>query len=204
MKTIMNTEEVLRNGNSSKNQEIKGKFVGREIYCNVNSLVEYCLNKSHEDSDSPVQFDELENYYTYPEWSVKLLGETLSFDGGTEEDKETFLEEFDRLEEESQELLDKEEISEATHERNLELIAEAKDEFNELEQEPQEVFEWWAVSGYLYDKLKELGHVVVDTGSCKVWGRTTTGQAILLDYVITRICADLGILEGQENEWECI
>jgi hypothetical protein len=199
MKTIMNTEEVLRNGNSSKNQEIKGKFVGREIYCNVNSLVEYCLNKSHEDSDSPVQFDELENYYTYPEWSVKLLGETLSFDGGTEEDKETFLEEFDRLEEESQELLDKEEISEATHERNLELIQEAKDEFNELEQEPQEVYEWWLVTSWLARKLKEQGECVIESEG--IWGRRTSGQAIKMDYVITRICADLGILEGQENEW---
>ena len=34
-----------------------------------------------------------------------------------------------------------------------------------------------------------------------VWGRATTGQAILLDGVISEICSDMEILEGQANEW---
>jgi len=202
MKTkTITLEEALKNGNSTTNQEIKGKFVGREIYCNVGSLVEYCLNKGAEDSDSPVNLDEIENYYSYPEWQQTVIGEKLWFEGGTEEDKEKFLEEFERLEEESVELLEKEEISEETHERNLELIQEAKEMFEEIGSEPQDIMEWWAVSGWLYDKLQEKGQPVVDAGSCKVWGRTATGQAILLDYVITQICAEMGILQGQENSW---
>ena len=50
-------------------------------------------------------------------------------------------------------------------------------------------------------KLFPAVAVVIDTGSVAVWGRCTTGQAILLDGVITRICADMGILEGQEYAW---
>ena len=188
------------NTNSVKNQDIKRQFIQREVYCNVNSLVEYCLKM--DDSDSPVNLDELENYYTYPEWSKKVVGENLFFEGGTEDDKEKFLEEFDRLIEESQQLLDDEEISEATHEANVKQIEEAKEEFELLETEPQEVYEWWAISSYLYEKLKNRGEVVCDAGSCYVWGRTTTGQAILLDGIISRICAEMEILEGQAYEWK--
>jgi hypothetical protein len=201
MKTIITKEQALKEGNSTVNQKIKEKFVGREVYCNVNSLVEYCLSKGYEDSDSPVSLDSIENYYLYPEWSKTVVGEALYFEGGNEDAKETFLEEFDRLEEESSELLEKEEISEATHERNLALIEEAKEEFEAIENEPQEIYEWWAISDFLFRKLKEKGDAVVDSGSCYIWGRTTSGQAILLDYVITQICADMGILEGQENSW---
>lgn len=198
-KNIKPLDQVLREGNDGKNQRIKGDFVAKHIYCNVGSLVEYCLRNP--DGDSPVQLEEIENYYSYPEWSKTVLGEDLYFAGGTEEDKETFLEEFDRLTDESQELLDKEEISEATHEHNSELIEEARNEVNDLESEPQEIYEWWAVSSYLFEQLQKRGYCVADAGSCYVWGRTTTGQAILLDHVITVVCADMGILEGQENEW---
>lgn len=201
MKTIKRIEDVLKDGNSTVNQRIKGDFIGKHVYCNVNSMAEYCLSKGHEDNESPIQYEEIENLYSLPEWSGTVLGESLYFGGGSEEDRETFLEEFDRLTEESERMFEAEEISEVTHERNLELIEEAKREVNDLESEPQEIFEWWAVSEFLYRKLKENGYCVVDAGSCYVWGRTCTGQAILLDHVITLICADMGILEGQENEW---
>lgn len=198
MKTI---NEVLQESNSTTNQQIKGEFVANHVYCNVNSLVEYCLSKGFEDSNSPVNLDELENYYTFPEWSKDLQGETLYFEGGTQEQKDSFLAEFERLIEESENLLESEKISELTHERNVELIEEAKEEFENLESEPQEVFEWWAVSEYLFRQLRERGYVVIITGSCYVWGRTTTGQAILLDGIISRICADMEILDGQSNSW---
>ena len=62
-----------------------------------------------------------------------------------------------------------------------------------------EIFEWWAVSDWLAAKLIEVGECVIEGNS--IWGRSTTGQAILLDGVITRICADMGILDGQINSW---
>lgn len=36
MKTI---QEALKEGNNGLNQSIKGDFVGKHVYCNVNSLV---------------------------------------------------------------------------------------------------------------------------------------------------------------------
>ena len=65
----------------------------------------------------------------------------------------------------------------------------------------QEIFEWWIVSKYLYRKLKEKDEPVLEWGNNYYWGRTTTGQAILLDRVISEICGEMEILEGQRYSW---
>ena len=82
----------------------------------------------------------------------------------------------------------------------MEFIPEIEPE--EIENEPQEVFEWWIVTEYLYRKLKEKGCVVLEWGNNHYWGRCTTGQAILLDGIVTDICREMEILEGQKNEWK--
>ncbi len=58
-------------------------------------------------------------------------------------------------------------------------------------QMPQEIFEWWLVSSWLGKKLLMEGEVVIDNGYGVWWGRTTTGQAISMDYVIQKIYDDL-------------
>lgn len=63
--------------------------------------------------------------------------------------------------------------------------------YDEETERPPEVYEYWTVSSFLYDKLKAKGEVVADVGSCYVWGRQTTGQAILLDGVICDIYDEL-------------
>ena len=202
MKSVFLTiEEAIKAGNDGQNQDIKAQFVGREVFCNVNSLVEYCLKMGFEDRDSPVNYDDLENFYHYPEWAKRVLDRDLYFEGGQESDRDTFLEVFDEMEEDSDSLLNDGHISEGTHESNISAINEARREVQDLEQEQSEVFEWWAVGSMLFEDLKKQGQVVIDTGSVHVWGRCTTGQAILLDGVITRICAEMGILEGQPNSW---
>jgi hypothetical protein len=185
---FLTPEQALQAHNDGQNQEIKGRFVAREIYCNVNSLVEYCLKKGFEDSESPVTHDEIENFYAYPEY----MGTYASFEGGTNDERQA---EIERL----QELLD--EAREQGEKNKAGDINAEIEGLEDLEEESQEVFEWWAVSSWLFDKFKEKGCVVVDAGSCHVWGRCTTGQAILLDGVIGRICSEMEILEGQRNSW---
>lgn len=178
---------MSRDYNSSKNQSIKAKFVEREVYCNVNSMVEYILSKGYEDPNAPFTMDDVENIYT---------------DNSEEIDKAN--EEREKEIEENQELFDNEEISEFTYDLNEEQINNKYDEqIEELEreqEEPNEVYEWWMVSNWLCDKLKEKGKVVLSDEN--IWGRCTTGQAILLDHVISEICEDLQILEGQKYEWD--
>lgn len=50
-----------------------------------------------------------------------------------------------------------------------------------------EIFEWWLVSPYLADELKEQGEIVIDALGCYWWGRTTSGQAIYMDSAIQKI-----------------
>ena len=71
-----------------------------------------------------------------------------------------------------------------------------------IENEMKEIYEWWIVSEFLYRKLKEKGYCVLEWGNNYYWGRCCTGQAILLDYIISKICEEMEILEGQKYSWE--
>jgi len=65
---------------------------------------------------------------------------------------------------------------------------------HDLDDDPiqREVFEHWVVSSWLAEKLIEKGEKVDrDFAGLTVWARTTTGQAIAMDYVIQSIAADL-------------
>ncbi len=64
-----------------------------------------------------------------------------------------------------------------------------------------EVYEWWSITPWLGARLREHGEVVFDFLDFTVWGRCTTGQAILLDHVIGQIAEDMEILEGQKYAW---
>ena len=70
-----------------------------------------------------------------------------------------------------------------------------------VDNEPAEIFEWWRVSEFLYKKLKEYNQCTLEFGCGYYWGRCTSGQAILLDYVIGKIASDMEILEGQKYSW---
>jgi hypothetical protein len=65
------------------------------------------------------------------------------------------------------------------------------EEFN-IEPYETEVLEHWLVSDWLADKLIAKGETVVkDYMGLTIWGRTTSGQAISLDYVIQQIYQEL-------------
>ena len=57
--------------------------------------------------------------------------------------------------------------------------------------EPVEVFEWWIVSGWLGRKLESKDELIIKCGTVTIWGRTTTGQHITMDYVIEKIYENL-------------
>lgn len=70
------------------------------------------------------------------------------------------------------------------------------------EYEDFKIYEYYIVSNWLCKKLKENNEIVIENDYFYIWGRTCTGQTIILDYVIQKICNDIGILEGGENEWK--
>lgn len=70
-----------------------------------------------------------------------------------------------------------------------------------IEPEREEVYEHWIVSDWLADKLSALGHPTGELFGLTIWGRGGTGQAILLDYAIAAIAAEMLILDGQKRSW---
>lgn len=56
------------------------------------------------------------------------------------------------------------------------------------EPSPHEILEWWIVSDWMADRLSERCEPVAkDFYGFNIWGRTCSGQAILLDGVICNI-----------------
>ena len=106
----------------------------------------------------------------YPDWIEYIEN---FYDESSEAVEEYLLFETD-IEEDAWQKLD-------VHKR-LDLAREAG-----FDPSPQEIFEWWLISDWLADKLKEFEQPVLDMEYGTWWGRTCTGQAIKMDYVIRQI-----------------
>lgn len=64
------------------------------------------------------------------------------------------------------------------------------DNFDPTEFDP--IYEHWIISSWLADELEERGEAIeTDFYGLAIWGRSATGQAILLDRVIREIYQDL-------------
>lgn len=71
-----------------------------------------------------------------------------------------------------------------------------------IEPHEREIFQWYAVSSFLADDLEEEGEVVLrDFHGLDLWGRTTFGQAISMDYVIQKVYDNLqkGVTNASGN-----
>lgn len=207
---------------SSTNQRILDKFVNREVYANVTDMVEFILNNSYGDAcgEPPFTNDDITNAYVDNSDRIEELNDYLEELNDELEELESEIEELESDLEDTREEFEKEpqrtelkddiksmedKIKEKFNERNslisningLEIEVEALEEEQE---EPNEVLCWYLVSGWLCDKLKDRGEVVIEHEN--LWGRGTFGQSISLDWVIGDICKDIEILEGQKFSWE--
>ena len=76
-------------------------------------------------------------------------------------------------------------------EEDPDLLYDAKNYKEDKETgEYPEIFEFWAVSKWLGDKLEEKDEVTFEMLDFIVWGRQCTGQAIKLDEVIQEIAKE--------------
>lgn len=66
----------------------------------------------------------------------------------------------------------------------------------------REILEHWIVDEGLGERLREKGEKVGELFGLTIWGRTCSGQAILLDEVIHEIAKEMEILPGQKYEWK--
>lgn len=176
--------------NSPKNQSIKRKLVEREVLCQINSEVEFILTITQDTHvhDAPYSWDDVTNLYLADIDEMKeFINDNL--DGQeTEELYERFLDEF-----EDDETIDLEKIEPSDLQDYLQ-------ENHDFEPRHKEIYEWWKVSSWFAEKLTQQGECIIEHAN--IWGRQTSGQAILLDHVISKIAMEMEILDGMKNEWE--
>ncbi len=75
---------------------------------------------------------------------------------------------------------------------HLDEIAENLDHYRGKIQglaEPAEVFEWYRVSKHLCDELRSIDEVVLDNDYGEWWGRTCTGQQLIMDGTLQKVAA---------------
>lgn len=213
----------MQDYNSTINQKIKSKFVERNVIHCASYLVSH-LSSNYEAMDgSYYSYEDVLDLCSKPRGKVcddqyryvidcDERGEfrsTVYKIDGNDDDVEVY--NFDIANEDEYEAIN-EEIGNIREEWDIETYLKDQGIIpkhatvigadDETEFEEMEALEHWIVSNWLGDKLKEKGEMVGELFDFDIWGRTCSGQAILLDSVISEICSDLEILEGQRNEWD--
>ena len=90
------------------------------------------------------------------------------------------------------ELLDESEtLDEASLTQEMEAMDKLRDWAQDNGYDVQEPLEWWQVTQWLYNHLRNLGEPVLDVEYGYFWGRTCSGQHILLDGTIQKIVEGL-------------
>lgn len=179
------------NPRSTENQHILSNFVKNNVYLLVNDFVEFCIANQYADNNPIENIEEIYGYDYYESYK----GKYFAFDGGNSYDWENCIEECENVISEIENEIF--ELEEAIKERELNQFEEMKqelDELNTIEPNMHEVLEYWSIDSWLWEKLKDKGEVCFETPNSYIWGRTTTGQAILLDSVICEIALENGWL----------
>ena len=184
----------------SEFQERCRTFVNNNVYSCVTTMVEYILLKSWEDRDAPFCFEDVEN--KYPRGEIRWNGAWMEFDSESELD-EWKAEQMDEIATAKQNELDglQENLDaglisqrefeatgseiEETYSQMEYKLDDACDDAGMLMEEYQEIYEYWLVSSWLCSKLEEAGQPVIPDEH--IWGRCTSGQAIVIDGVIREL-----------------
>lgn len=190
------------NYNSEKNQKICSQLVGREVaYCVSHLVGEISKQAEH--------FPDYEEDLINAHRGLSDYEEPVGWEVGqmTERSDVVDLVEFMAIGKDDLIIPTNADI-ELLKENTLKLIddidgwEEAAD-FLSVEPHESEILEHWIVSDWFGKQLNAQGErVLTDFFGLTIWGRTCSGQAILLDHVIGSIAEGMDILEGQSNEWK--
>ncbi len=160
------------NYNSAVNQDIKSKFVQRNVITNMNEVIQHLLSSG-----------------AYGDYEYEILSVQSAPDYESAADYAGWV------------FYDDEEIYKNGDSDNVYNNVQEVCEGENLYVDYIEAYEFWAVSNRLGEQLKERGEMVQHILGHMIWGRCTTGQAILLDNCISEICEEMEILEGQKYDW---
>lgn len=183
-------------------QVLADGYVEREIRHCQSALVDACLASG---AIEYVQYEDIENLTVNPDrWTAAQCREWLEDNGVDYETWDAVADNPFKLS--RQELATElEALSfEVRDEESQETLAESlfgcidDGDFGDVESwrdavrdnaGNQEIYEWWLVSQWLHGELRDAGQPVLDDGQSHWWGRTCTGQSIVLDGVLQQIAA---------------
>lgn len=221
IKTLDSKKYYFSDLNDTQKQKLAEKLLNNHPMRLQNTLVEYVLAKSFEDTDAPFCFDDITNFYNTGDVEITLSnGNTEYLEDITEEDRDQkveFLEHLkDRIDLVVDTLNDKlsdlevDQMGVDDQESNL-LQAEINKLNGKLERLEQKQYNLDKsiddLNGMEFDRMPEiyqwfscsdwLIHALDNKGQCTLngefWGRQCCGQSVTLDHVIQFIA----------YEWAC-
>lgn len=163
-----------------KNEKLTQRIeslVNQEILLCQSSLVEAMLE------NGMASYDDIEN--TYKDNSEEI--EELQNEVEEIKDNERYIELDDKYEE----IEGEEEIEYNNFNKEIEKLESKIEELEQEQETPQEAYEWWAVTEWFANKLRGYNELILDNDYGTWWGRSCSGQAIKMDYIIEQIAKDL-------------
>jgi len=173
-------------------------YINKNIHCLVNQEAEYMLNKSWEDSESPLSYEDcdLNDYEGLKENIIYEIENNYK----EEEEQIDLREEINLVQCGDRRYLDiSEEQSFKDFVNNLynEDLGSLNDEIFQIELPQHEIYQWFIVSWDIAQHIKEHNGIILNEN----WfGRECCGQAVDMDYMFMKIY--IGILENRFNEEE--
>ena len=156
---------------SFNNDQVLNKsklLVSNHVFSNITLYIDYIIKSSYELPDAPVMYEDLYPYSTY---YSSLLDTNY-----TQSELTHLIETYE------------DELQTATSQVKRNEVNAVLEELSSLLEEGTpdypEVYEWYIVSPYLANQLKNQGEIIIND---TLWGRQSTGQAIYLDGCITDI-----------------
>jgi len=172
--------------NDTQKQRLVDKFLDVHPLRLNNSIVEYVLQKSHEDMDAPFSYDDIIN--NEPTANIELSNQWVDL---TESERDEMLEEL-------QEKL--ESLEENENYEEMEEWEKVTDDIQALEDADfdnyPEIYQWFSCSDWLIRELESRGECTLDN---EFWGRQCCGQSVVLDCVMQEIAFSWFVAYGEDS-----
>jgi hypothetical protein len=185
------------------------RYAENEILAVQSSLIDDLMKHANDGSDDiheAFQYDELTNLYPDPDdWDADDCREWLDDHGHDQPDRPMVscaeCKGLGEIQPDADADNPEPEALDCVHCKGTGEVAdpdadENDDYLDELRQavrdngEAAEVYEWWLISRWLCDELKSIGEVVLDNGYGRWWGRTCSGQQLIMDGTLQKVAAN--------------
>lgn len=206
-KPTMKTQFFFNDLTETQKQKLADRLISDHPTRLQNTLVEYVLSKSWEDSGAPFSYDDITNFEYYGSVCINGYWEEL-----TEKERNDKLPIYEYLETKAENIQSELEDLQANCEDDdqWEMYQDKLDRWSEVVEKYQsivqslndmdfddqpQIYQWFSCSDYLIRKLEEHGQCTLDD---EYWGRQACGQSITLDNVIQLIAFEYACEYGKD------